>query len=372
MITAATTFVHEPSRSRVVFGSGSISSLPDELSRLGIERPLVISTPGQSELANRIAVVIGASVESVYPHARMHVPADIADAAVDYARERAIDGCVSVGGGSSVGLAKMIGLSTGLPIVAVPTTYSGSEMTSVWGLTSEEGKRTGRDEKVRPRAVVYDLQLTVQLPIELTVTSAVNALAHAIEASYAPDYTPMVGLISQASAAALFSGIAEIARDASDLDARAKLTYGAWLAGTCLEATSMSLHHKLCHVLGGSFDLPHAWTHTVLLPYVMSFNLTAGSPAHGHLATAFGETDPASALLALIDRHGYRRSLADLGLPREGIGLVVDTVMAAPYANPRAVQADDVHRILEAAYDGADLASPGEPVLRSGQRSPSE
>lgn len=362
MISAATTFVQEPSRSRVVFGSGAISSLPGELSLLDIQRPLVISTPGQSELANRIAAVIGSSVQDVYPHARMHVPVAVADAAVEFARERGIDGCVSVGGGSSVGLAKMIGLNLGLPIVAVPTTYAGSEMTSVWGLTGDDGKRTGRDAKVLPRTVVYDLQLTTQLPLELTVTSAVNALAHAVEATYAPDFTPMIGLTSQASATALFSGIQEIARNAADLDARAKLSYGSWLAGSCLEATSMSLHHKLCHVLGGSFDLPHAWTHTVLLPYVMSFNVTAGSSAHGRLATAFGGAHPAGDLLELIDRVGYRRSLAHLGMPRAGIDFVVDTVVAAPYANPRAVEADDVLRILEAAYDGADLLSPDKPT----------
>lgn len=358
MIDALTAFLQKPSRSRVLFGSGVTASLVEELAHLDIRRPLVISTPGQRELADRVAATIGSSVHGVYPHARMHVPSAVADAAVDYVRTHEIDGCVSVGGGSSVGLAKMVGLHTGLPIVAVPTTYAGSEMTSVWGLTDDDGKQTGRDERVLPRTVIYDLDLTASLPTELSVTSAVNALAHAVEAIYAPDSTPMVGLIAQASTTALLAGIEGVAQDPADSNARARLTYGAWLAGSCLEATTMSLHHKLCHILGGSFDLPHAWAHTVVLPYVMSFNVVPGAAAHTELATAFGDVEPASALLRLLDRVGYRRSLSALGLPREGVDMVVERAIASPYANPRQVDAEDLRGILDDAYHGRALPTP--------------
>ncbi|RHW29174.1 maleylacetate reductase [Nocardioides immobilis] len=367
MIGALTRFVHKPSQSRVLFGAGSLTSLSEELARLDINRPLIISTPGQHDLAERVAALVGPPAPGVYPHARMHVPSQVAQAAVEYVRNHDVDGCVSVGGGSSVGLAKMVGLHTGLPIVAVPTTYAGSEMTSVWGLTTDGGKQTGRDERVLPRTVIYDLELSTSLTLELSVTSAVNALAHAVEAMYAPDTTPMVNLIAEASAGSLLEGVQGVAVDPEDPDARARLTYGAWLAGSCLEATTMSLHHKLCHILGGSFDLPHAWTHTVMLPYVMSFNLTPGSSAHTLLQAAFGVSDPAVGLLGRLERVGYRRSLSDLGLPREAIDYVIERAMAAPYANPHPVTADDLRVILEGAYDGGRLpsrspAAPPEPT----------
>jgi maleylacetate reductase len=330
---------------RVVFGAGSIKRLPDELDRLGLRRVVVISTPGQQQLADDVAARLGEGGPGgqglgghglgTYSKAVMHVPVAVSAAAVAHVREVGADGCVTVGGGSATGLGKAVALETGLPLVALPTTYAGSEMTPVWGLTDEHGKRTGRDPRVAPRTVIYDPGLTTRLPVEISVTSAVNAMAHAVEAGYAPDGSPIVDLMAAEATRCLLSGIDALLDEPHSAAARVDLLRGAWLAGNCLGATTMGLHHKLCHLIGGLYDLNHAWTHTVLLPYVMDFNLGSG----GELA-------------ALLERHGFRRSLADLGMPAEGINAVADAAVAAPYANPRPVDREAVRAIMAAAYRG--------------------
>jgi maleylacetate reductase len=332
-VRAAFEFAGLPAR--VVFGAGSAARLPDELDRLGLRRVVVISTPGQKALADDVAVRLGERGLGTYSHAVMHVPVAVSAAAVAHVREAGADGCVTVGGGSATGLGKAVALQTGLPLVALPTTYAGSEMTPVWGLTDERGKRTGRDPRVAPRTVVYDPDLTTGLPPEISVTSAVNAMAHAVEAGYAPDGSPLTDLMAAEATRSLLAGIDALLGAPDTVTARVDLLRGAWLAGNCLGATTMGLHHKLCHLIGGLYDLNHAWTHTVLLPYVMDFNLGTGAE-----------------LTALLKRHGFHRSLADLGLPAEGIEAVTEAAAAASYANPQPVNPDAVRAILTAAYRG--------------------
>jgi maleylacetate reductase len=321
---------------RVVFGAGGIDRLPDEVDRLGLRRVVVISTPGQRQLAKDVAARLGERGLGTYSRAVMHVPVAVSAAAVAHVREVGADGCITVGGGSATGLGKAVALETGLPLVALPTTYSGSEMTPVWGLTDEHGKRTGRDPRVAPRTVVYDPGLTAGLPVEISVTSAVNAMAHAVEAGYAPDGSPMTDLMAAEATRSLLAGIDALLREPGSAAARADLLRGAWLAGNCLGATTMGLHHKLCHIVGGLYDLNHAWTHTVLLPYVMDFNLGSGAE-----------------LTALLERHGFRRSLADLGMPAGGVDAVADAAVASTYANPKPVDRDSVRAIMAAAYRGS-------------------
>jgi maleylacetate reductase len=210
---------------------------------------------------------------------------------------------------------------------------------------------------VLPAAVVYDIDLTLGLPPETSVTSAVNALAHAVEAVYAPDGSPLVDLMAAEAILVLAAGIPRMAADPASADTRSELLYGAWLAGTCLGATTMSLHHKLCHVMGGAFDLPHAWTHTAVLPYVMDVNLDPGTRRHTVVSAGFAAERPGAALLAMLGRLGYRRSLADLGLPASGIDQVVAAVLAAPYANPKQLTPEQLRGVVEAAYYGAGLGS---------------
>ena len=258
-------FTHEAHPARVVFGDGCRRRLAEEVDRLGVRRALVIASP---RLAAEVGAILGGRAVAALGGGVMHVPVEIAASAIAKAAEAGADGIVAVGGGSAVGLAKAVARQGGLPIVAVPTTYAGSEMTSIWGQTEGGQKRTGRDERVRPRTVLYDPELTDALPAELAAQSGLNAVAHAMEALYTPKLDPVIALLAEEAVAALARALPTVVADgaARDRAARGDALYGAWLAGVCLDRTSMGLHHKLCHVLGGTFGLPHAAVHAVDSP----------------------------------------------------------------------------------------------------------
>ncbi|WP_033288654.1 maleylacetate reductase [Amycolatopsis jejuensis] len=338
-------FVHETRPGRVVFGAGTRHQLAEEVERLGVKRLLVVCAPGQADLAAELTAPLPNTV--LHPHAVMHIPVSTAEKAI--ALSEGTDGCLSVGGGSAVGLAKAVAKETGLPIIAVATTYAGSEMTPVWGLTANGHKTTGRDPKVLPTTVIYDPELTVSLPPGLSVTSGMNALAHSAEALYAPDCSPITALVAAESVRAIASALPRIVENPRDLDARSDALYGAWLAGTALGSTTMSLHHKLCHLLGGTFDLPHAETHTAVLPHVLAFNLPASPAAHAALNLG---PDPATRLYDLARSLGAEMSLKALGLPETGLSTVADQALAAPYANPRPVTTDALQTLLRNAFLG--------------------
>lgn len=338
---------------RVVMGPGSLAQLGAEVDRAGMERVLVLCSPGQAELGERVAALLGDRAAGVHPHARMHVPLESAGAARDRAKELGADGCVAVGGGSAIGLGKAVALAFGLRIVAVPTTYAGSEMTPVWGLTENGRKQTGRDPRVLPVSVVYDPELTVALPPDVSATSGMNAIAHAVESLYAPDASPVVGLMAEEGVRALATALPRVVADGSDLPARSAAQYGAWLCGACLGATSMGLHHKLCHVLGGALNLPHAATHTVVLPHALAYNQPAAPAAVSALGRALGGVaDPATALWELARSLGAPGSLAELGMAEDTIGGIVDLALANAYTNPREVTAEGLTRLLRRAWAG--------------------
>ncbi|MFE9021048.1 maleylacetate reductase [Streptomyces sp. NPDC007808] len=346
-------FSYESRPVRVVFRAGAaLSATPGEADRLGLRRVLVVCGTRGAHTARAVADALGPRCVGVHDRARMHVPAEVADAAVRAARAAGADGCVAVGGGSSIGLGKAVALRTGLPLIAVPSTYSGSEMTPVWGLTEHGGKRTGRDARVQPRSVVYDPELTLSLPVPLSVTSGVNALAHAVEALYAPDTSPLVQLMAEDGVRALARALPEVAGEPTSLGARGRALYGAWLCGSCLGATTMGLHHKLCHVLGGTFDLPHAETHTVVLPYALAHNAPAARDAADAVARALGAADAPTALWELAGRLGAPRSLAELGLREADLAVAAAQTAGQAYANPRPVTADGVLALLRAAHEG--------------------
>jgi maleylacetate reductase len=353
-------FVHESRPGRVVFAVGASARLPEEVERLGLRRLLVVCTPHKADLAAELTAPLGGRVAELHAHAVVHVPAAVATRAVARSREVSADGCIAVGGGSAIGLAKAVAKETGLPIVAVPTTYAGSEMTPIWGLTDAGRKTTGRDPRVLPATVVYDPALTVTLPPALSVTSGMNALAHAAEGLYAPDGTPITALLAAESARAIAGALPRLAADRRDIEARADALYGAWLAGSVLGSTTMSLHHKLSHILGGTFDLPHAETHTAVLPHVLAVNLPAAAPARRALEDALRAADPAEHLFHLARDLGAEMSLAALGLPPDGLQTVIDQALAAPYANPAPVTDADLRHILGNALAGTAPTRPAE------------
>lgn len=345
-------FIFEISKLRVVFGPGRRSELARELDLLGLKRALIISDPSQMSVAQSLATQLGARCAGVYDKVAQHVPVEVAAAGTAHVRAVNADCTVCVGGGSSIGLAKAIALETGLPIIALPTTYAGSEMTPIWGTTAQGEKRTGKDSRVQPVAVIYDAELVATLPPKVAGPSGMNALAHAVEGLYAQNVSPMMSAFAQESIRALAGALPRVVRDSRDLDAQSQVQYGACLAGILLGSVGMALHHKLCHVLGGTFNTPHAETHAIVLPYVTAFNLPAADDARQRLETALGTAKVASALWELGQAVGAPRSLAALGLSEADLDKAADLVTRSPYFNPREVTRAAVRQLLDDAHAG--------------------
>lgn len=345
-------FIHESMPVRVVFGAGSIAHLADEATRLGLQRALAISTPRKYSLAGRVVEALGDRAAGVYAHAAMHVPLATAEAARAEAARLGCDGYVAIGGGSTIGLAKAIALESGLPIIAIPTTYSGSEMTAIWGLTAEGEKRTGRSERVRPRVVIYDPELTLSLPPAIAGPSGINALAHCVEALYAVDASPITKLMAEEGIRALSRSLPLVAREPENLEGRSLALYGAWLAGAALGAATPGLHHKLCHMLGGSFNLPHAEVHTIILPHAAAYNAPAAPEALARAAQAMGAADAPGALFDLAASLGAPTALRDLGMRAEDLDRAADLALRSSYPNPAPLTHDGIRRLLDDAYHG--------------------
>jgi maleylacetate reductase len=349
-------FVFDRPASRIIFGAGSLGRVAEEVRSLGAARALVLSTPGQRALAEDVARLLGDLSAGVYPEAVMHVPIETARAAREAARRFQADCCVAIGGGSTVGLGKAIALESSLPILAIPTTYAGSEMTPIYGITETGVKKTGRDRRVLPKTVIYDPNLTLTLPPGIAGTSAMNAIAHCVEALYAYDGNPVVSLMAAEGIRALSRAapvvVSEPVSELDKLAARTEALYGAWLAGTALGSVSMGIHHKLCHTLGGTFNLPHAEVHTVILPHAAAFNRAAAAEAMRIVGEALGAPDAAAGLYDLAARLHAPLSLKELGMPREGIARAAELATQSPYRNPREVEYDGVVELLGNAWDG--------------------
>jgi maleylacetate reductase len=350
--SAVLRFTYQALPGRVVFGAGSLAKLPEEVERLGATRALVLSGPGRRAQAEGIARLLGARAVGIFDRAAMHVPIETAESARAEAARLGADCCISVGGGSTTGLAKAIALTSELPIVAVPTTYAGSEMTPIWGLTEDGIKKTGRDLRVLPRAVIYDPELTLTMAPALSATSGMNAIAHCVEALYAEDANPVVSLMAEEGIAALAASLPAVVREPRDLDARSRALYGAWLGGALLGAVGMALHHKLCHTLGGSFNLAHAQTHAVILPHAAAFNAGAAPAAMARIARAMGAADAPVGLYDLAIALGAKMALRDLGLAERDLDRAADLAVRSPYYNPRPITRAELRSLLSDAYHG--------------------
>lgn len=353
--------------SHVLFGQNSLNKLPAVLAQWDVERVFCISSSGQAELARRVCEAAAAKHQVVYcTRAKQHVPMETVEQALSELQAEPCDVLLAVGGGSSIGLAKALALKTGLPIVAVPTTYSGSEMTPIYGITEAGKKQTGRAAVVQPRVVVYEPALSLGLPKPIAAASAMNALAHAVEALYATNKNPVISLMAQESVRALASALLDMAEQAHlNEETHSRALYGAWLAGTCLGSVNMGVHHKVCHVLGGRFNTPHAETHTVVLPYVAHFNRLADAQAATQLTNALQVADIHAigpALLDLARRNGLPVSLSAFGLDYADIELAAGDIASAAYANPRPVNHDDALLLLNAALEGLPM-NPGDFLL---------
>ena len=345
-------FVYNQLPGRVVFGTGALDQLPREIELLGAKHALVLSTPGQKARAQGLADRLGSRCAGVFPHAVMHVPIETAREARTQANRLHADCAVAFGGGSTIGLAKAIAMELRLPILAIPTTYSGSEMTAIHGITEAGIKRTGRDQGVLPRTVIYDPALTVGLPVAVSVTSACNAIAHAVEALYAQDCNPISSLMAEEGIRALARGLPRVVKAPSDLDARSDCLYGAWLCGAVLGAVGTALHHKLCHVLGGTWNLPHAETHTVILPHAMAYNYAAARAAMQAAERALDVPQAAQGIYDLMKGLGAPLALKDIGMPETGLDRAAELATQQPYFNPRPIERAGIRALLDAAFHG--------------------
>ncbi len=350
-------FVHDTQPQRVCFGSGEArANLARELKRLGASKVMVIAAEPESELAELVTADVPVSLR--HRDVAMHVPVEVAERAREAAAHCGADVLVSVGGGSTTGLAKAIALTSGLPIVAVPTTYAGSEATSVWGLTEGARKTTGVDSRVLPRVIVYDAALTTSLPVPMSVASGLNALAHCIDSMWAPAADPINRAFAAEGIRALRSGLPAVAADPRNLEARERMLYAAYMSAVAFASAGAGLHHKICHVLGGAYNLPHAQMHAVVLPYVLAFNGPAMPEAEDRIAGALGATQALGGLEQLRQEVQAPRALGDYGLAESDIPAAAQAILpAVPPGNPRAVTADGLRRLLRAAWAGADPAT---------------
>jgi maleylacetate reductase len=336
-------FIYAALPTRVIFGRGRIADAANEAKRLGMSYPLVITTPNQMEQGSALAQAVGGAH---WAGAAMHTPVKETEAALAFYRERQADGVVSLGGGSSTGLGKAIALRTDCPQLVIPTSYAGSEMTNILGETADGAKTTKRDPKIQPESVIYDPDLLNTLPDKFAATSGMNAIAHAVEALYAVDGNPIVSLMAEEGIRALGSALPK-GKAGHD-----EALYGAWLCGAVLGSVSMALHHKLCHVLGGTFDMPHAETHTVILPHATAYNAPGSPDAMARIARALHAKSAAGGLYDLAQKLGAPLTLKELGMPEAGIDKAADIAAANPYPNPTPIARDAIRALLDNAYHG--------------------
>lgn len=345
-------FVYNGNPARVVFGSGTVSRLPEEADRLKVKRVVVLSTPEQAEQASDIARHLGSRVVATYAKAQMHTPVEVTADAMELIKDCSADAVVAIGGGSTTGLGKAIAFRTDLPQIVVPTTYAGSEATPILGETEGGRKVTKSDPRILPEVILYDVDLTLTLPFPLSVTSGINAVAHAVEALYAREANPIISMMAEQGISAIARALPVIRANPTGRDARAEALYGAWLCGICLGSVGMSLHHKLCHTLGGMFNLPHAQLHTAVLPHAVAYNAKAAPEAMARLRRALGVEDAASGLFELASGLGATMSLKELGMPEDGIESALDQALSNAYWNPRALDRPELRGLLEHAFRG--------------------
>lgn len=363
MKDAMKSFVYRGQAGKVVFGPGSLSQLGAEIEALGAHKALVLCTPEQRASAEQVADLLGTRAAGIFDRAVMHVPIETVRDVRALARQLGADCAVAIGGGSTTGLGKAIALDSGLPILAIPTTYAGSEMTEVYGITEDGMKKTGRDPRVLPRTVIYDPELTLTLPVSLSVTSGINAIAHAAEGLYGVDSNPVMDLMAREGMAALARSLPLIRQSSIDLAARSDALYGAWLCGLVMNNVGMALHHKLCHTLGGTFNLPHAETHTVVLPHALAYNAPNAPQAMAVIADALtgaglaGGTlrdvrSAAAAVYDLAQDNGAAVSLKALGMKEADLDKACDIALQNQYQNPRPLERVGLRQLLQNAFDG--------------------
>lgn len=345
------TFTYSGSQAHIVFGNGASSSVAMWTEKLGCSHALVLSTPHQAAEGEALAKTLGKLAAGTFPNATMHTPVEVTRAALAMVKKVRADCVIALGGGSTTGLGKAIAWHTDLPQIVIPTTYAGSEVTPILGQTENSVKTTLRDPKILPEVVIYDPELTTGLPVAMSVTSGLNAMAHAAEALYAQDRNPISTLMATEGLRALKAALPLLVKEPGNLDARGDALYGAWLCGTVLGTVGMALHHKICHTLGGSFDMPHAETHAVMLPHTIGFNAAAVPDLLQPVAEIFGP-GTGGGLYDFAKSIGAPLTLAELGFKSADLDHAAAIATQNPYWNPRPFNSTAIRALLQAAWEG--------------------
>jgi maleylacetate reductase len=344
-------FTYDINPARIVFGRGTLARVADEVTGLGCRRALILSTDFQKQDAEKLSQQLGDLSAGIFSNAAMHTPVAVTEQAMAAYETAGADCVVAFGGGSTIGLGKAIAYRTDAPQIVVATTYAGSEVTPILGQTENGIKTTVRDARILPEVVIYDPDLTLGLPVAMSVTSGLNALAHAVEAVYAQDRNPISSMMAVEGIRALKDALPKIVANQRDTEARSAALYGSWLCGTVLGSVGMALHHKLCHTLGGSFDLPHAETHAIMLPHSAAYNATAATDALQPVADLFGGS-VGIGLYNFAVSLGAPLALKDLGLAETDLDRAADLAVKNPYWNPRPVERTAVRDLLQRAWAG--------------------
>jgi len=349
-------FSYDQPAARIIFGRATLNEVSAEVERLGARRVLLVATRSAAGPAGSAATSLGERIVLEVDRVRQHVPIEDVRRVADRTRSEDVDAILAVGGGSAIGLAKGVAHEMHVPIVAVPTTYAGSEMTPVFGVTKNGRKLPQRDPAVQPRTVIYDVDLTLGLDTELTAASGLNAVAHCVEALYASDLPAIIEATATAGIQNLLTALPRAVAGSEDVGSREQCLRGAHLAGVSLAGAGMSLHHHLCHVLGGAFALDHARTHAVLLPFVLRAIDSDEPAALDRVRRAIGSDDPADVIRKVVLEIGIPGTLADLGLQARQVDSAAELASRHPVRCPARVDETVIRSILWSAWKGDHLA----------------
>jgi maleylacetate reductase len=381
-------FTYTAYAQQIIFGAGALSKLPEAIGRFGWRR-LLLCTSGSAQRTGHVAAVVAAvgdQLLAVYDRTAPHVPEQQVAEALALAEEHEVDALIALGGGSPIGLAKATAQALEehrsgaparaahptdqphVPLVAIPTTYAGSEMTAIYGVTRVVAgvarKTTVTDPKVAAKLVIYDPLLTLDLPANLTASTGINALAHCVEALYSITRNPVSSAAALGGARAIARGLPRCYADGKDAEARSEMLMGAHLAGVAISSVGMALHHGVCHVLGGTAGVPHGVANSIILPHAMRFNLDATAAELAQFAEMIGiardsRGDAALAeagierVAALIAQLGLPQRLRDAGVPEAALPQLAELAFQSRTVqnNPKPISAvAQLEELLQAAW----------------------
>jgi len=344
-------FAYNPVPVRTVFGYGAVNSLGRELERLSITRPIVICSPGRANLGRQLVDLVKPARAHLCDAGLTAMPEDAFQRVMAEMKSVDSDGIIGVGGGSPIGLLKAAAAHTLLPAIAVVTSYSGSEMSANW-YTRKGWEQTGANtSNALPKTVIYDPELTLEFPVTMTAASGMNAINHAVETLYSAETNPIVQDLSEEAIRRLGRSLPRIVEDPSDRGARYDALYGAWHAA--MFRARQGLSHAIAQRCRSLFDLVHAESHAISVPYTVAFNQDAAPDAMKRIEHALKVDNAALGLYELNVRLGLATGYKALGVAENDLGEAVKVIMEQTFTNPRPVSEGDLRGILGQAFGGA-------------------